>query len=526
ILVDNFKAYLKGYNPILLAEVLDIVQNGVNIPSAKVASSTDPIPANQSSTAEFSDKVDEMLMKELKEGRIAGPFMSPPPGLIISPLGAVPKKEKNKIRIIHNLSHPKKDSVNYQIPRHYCAVEYELIDVCCAIVFSLGVGCLMSKGDLCQAFRLLRVSLNDLKFLGFTWKGLIYFDKMMPMGASISCAQFEKFAGAIQWILKNVFAIQNMSHILDDFLFFGKAESRECELGLQAFLSLCKSLGLEVKPEKTVWPSTRVELHGILFDSLEMSLSLPADKVEKALALIDALFKKRKVQLVLIQQIHGFLNFACRAVPPGRTFLRRISNLMIGKSNKKHFVRITQEARKDLQAWKFFLQHFNSTPILPEVKWSVNIKWKLFSDASGKGYAAVFGHKWIGGVFPDSWNDKSIAIKELTPIYLAFVLWIKYFKNEKICFLVDNMSVVHILRSKTSKDLILMSMVRKMVVLSMLNNVCFSAVHIPGRHNVVADLLSRFSFQKVRKVAPWLDQEATKFPEEWLPWSKLQQKWR
>ncbi len=66
-------------------------------------------------------------------------------------------------------------------------------------------------------------------------------------------------------------------------------------------------------------------MHGILFDSVKMCLSLPKDKVVKALALIGDLFKKRKVQLVKIQQIHGFLNFACRAVPPGRTFLRRIS---------------------------------------------------------------------------------------------------------------------------------------------------------------------------------------------------------
>ncbi len=71
-----------------------------------------------------------------------------------------------------------------------------------------------------------------------------------------------------------------------------------------------------------------------------------------------------------------------------------------------------------------------------------------------------------------------------------------------------------------------MSMVRKMVVLGILHNVNFTSVHIPGRHNVVADLLSRFSFQKVRKVAPWLDVEATKFPGKWLPWSPLQQKWR
>ncbi|MCP3933622.1 MAG: hypothetical protein GY705_31530, partial [Bacteroidetes bacterium] len=145
---------------------------------------------NQKSTLEFEPLVDEMNKKELKENRIAGPFLYPPPGLIISPLGAVPKKEAGKIRIIHNLSHPLNNSVNSNTPSEYCTVEYELIDVCNNIVAKIGKGTLMSKGDLCSAFRLLRVCLSDLKFLGFVWKNLIYFDKMLPMGASVSCSQF------------------------------------------------------------------------------------------------------------------------------------------------------------------------------------------------------------------------------------------------------------------------------------------------------------------------------------------------
>ncbi len=164
IKVQVFRAYLKDYDKVKFIEVMDLVQFGVHIPSSKVVDRLSPIPVNQKSTVEFASKVDEMLMLELKEGRIAGPFLVSPPGLIISPLGAVPKKEKGKIRIIHNLSHPLKNSVNYHIPRHYCEVEYELIDVCCSIVFSLEKGCLMGKGDLCQAFRLLRVALSDLKF--------------------------------------------------------------------------------------------------------------------------------------------------------------------------------------------------------------------------------------------------------------------------------------------------------------------------------------------------------------------------
>ncbi|MCP3932570.1 MAG: hypothetical protein GY705_26160 [Bacteroidetes bacterium] len=344
------------------------------------------------------------------------------------------------------------------------------------------------------------------------------------MGAAVSCAQFEKFSVAVQWILQNKFAVKFMSHILDDFLFFGHPGTNECKKGLQSFLMLADSLGLKVKPEKTVWPSTKVEMHGILFDTDAMTLSLPTDKMAKAKSLIDDLFKRRKVKLVQIQQLHGFLNFACRAVAPGRTFLRRVANLMIGVSKPNHFIRMNKEIGKDLQAWRYFLDKFNNTPILPHIDWAADANWKLFSDASGRGYASVFGHKWFVGEFPDRWLDKSIAVKELTPIYLSFILWIDYFKNQKICFLVDNLSVVNILKTKTSKCPILMSMVRKMVVVSMLNNAMFSAIHIPGRHNVISDGLSRFQFDKVTKLAPWLDAVQTKVPGQLFPWRLSQMK--
>ncbi|MCP4262048.1 MAG: hypothetical protein GY774_31795, partial [Planctomycetes bacterium] len=169
-----------------------------------------------------------------------------------------------------------------------------------------------------------------------------------------------------------------------------------------------RSIGLPVKEEKTVWPSTQVEIHGILFDSDAMTLSLPQDKVEKAQNLLDAVFKKRKVKAVEIQKIHGFLNFACRAVPPGRTFLRRVANLLKGVTSNAYFVRLNAEARKDFMAWKYFLTNFNSIRTLDN-------DWKLFADASGKGFAAVFGSHWIMGEYPKSWLGKSIAIKELTP---------------------------------------------------------------------------------------------------------------
>ncbi len=75
-----------------MLEVVDIVKKGASVPSLIPYDPATPLPTNQKSTIEHYDLVNEMLMKELKEKRIAGPFLKPPPGLIMSPLGAVPKK--------------------------------------------------------------------------------------------------------------------------------------------------------------------------------------------------------------------------------------------------------------------------------------------------------------------------------------------------------------------------------------------------------------------------------------------------
>ncbi len=68
----------------------------------------------------------------------------------------------------------------------------------------------------------------------------------------------------------------------------------------------------------------------------------------------------------------------------------------------------------------------------------------------------------------------------------------------------------------------LMGMVRKMVVISMLNNIQFSASHLPGKFNVVTDALSRFQVQKAKKLAPWLEDKPVKISCNFFPWSTKQ----
>ena len=68
---------------------------------------------NHKSARDNIDIVKLKLDKELAAGRIAGPFDKAPfQNFQIPSLGLAPKKAPGQIRIIHDLSYPKGDSIN------------------------------------------------------------------------------------------------------------------------------------------------------------------------------------------------------------------------------------------------------------------------------------------------------------------------------------------------------------------------------------------------------------------------------
>ena len=58
-------------------------------------------------------------------------------------------------------------------------------------------------------------------------------------------------------------------------------------------------------------------------------------------------------------------------------------------------------------------------------------------------------------------------------------------------FKVDNMTVVHVLNNTYSKDQHLMHLIRTLVFLASRFEFWFSASHIEGKANIIADALSR-----------------------------------
>ena len=90
----------------------------------------------------------EKINKEVKEGRVLGPFEEPPiANFRVSPLGIDPKKAPGEFRLIHHLSFPEGASVNNAIPQKMCSIRYTSFDKAIQMIRACGVGAELAKAN-------------------------------------------------------------------------------------------------------------------------------------------------------------------------------------------------------------------------------------------------------------------------------------------------------------------------------------------------------------------------------------------
>jgi hypothetical protein len=190
-------------------------------------------------------------------------------------------------------------------------------------------------------------------------------------------------------------------------------------------------------------------------------------------------------------------------VIPGRAFLHRLIYLTHGVRLSHHLIKLNGEAKEDLNVWLSFLSTFNGRSFFLETAGKIPPKLNLFMDvAGGIGFGAIFGTEFCHGFWPNHWRHCNIAILEFYPIVLGLYLWGHKMANHSILFFTDNEALVHVINKQSCKDKALMFFVRKLVLVCLNHNILFKAKHIPGTYNRLADLLSRFQVQTLKREAP------------------------
>ena len=102
------------------------------------------------------------------------------------------------------------------------------------------------------------------------------------------------------------------------------------------------------------------------------------------------------------------------------------------------------------------------------------------------------------------------------PVVIAARLWGDQWANRRVCFQLDNYSVVHILNALTTRDHHIMVLIRSLLGVAPRYNFTFEALHVPRVNNPVADALSCFNWQVFRQLAPDSSPTPTPISEEIL----------
>ena len=282
---------------------------------------SDRVSPNLISAAQHPEVVSLNLQKEIALGRVAGPYPSTPlPKFQCHPVGVIPKKHSTEWRTIYHLSFSQGTSINDHIPKDPYSLSYVRVDDAIRILQSLGRGAFMAKTDLKSAFRLIPIHPDDWNLLGIYWQSQYYVDMYLPFGLRSAPFLFNQLSDGLEWILKNNYGIQHVIHILDDF-FIAERNKSDCLTSFSTLLRVFMSLKAPVVASKTIGPSREIEFMGIILDSVRMEARLPQDKLIRINQVLNSIKNRWSARLVELQSLIGTLQFACKVVVPGRTFL-------------------------------------------------------------------------------------------------------------------------------------------------------------------------------------------------------------
>lgn len=502
-----------------VAYVLSGVQWGFQVGFAAPAGSLKSASSNMHSALEHPSIIDNYLETEVSLGRVAGPFPSPPfPNLHISRFGVIPKSNQpGKWRLILDLSAPAGHSVNDGIPKPPFSIQYVTVDAFIDGIMARGRGTLMAKFDVASAYRNIAVHPRDRYLLGMRWRDSFFVDLALPFGLRSAPFIFTAVADMVEWMLVNNHGVDFLRHYLDDFLTLGPPASSVCSDNLRSCIQLCAELGVPLNPDKLEGPSTCLTILGIELDSVSLQARLPENKRVRIISLLEAWSSKHVCKRKELESLIGHLHHACKIAPQGRTFLRRMIDLLCAFRRDDHPIRLNQEFRLDLAWWKELFKSWEGLSFFLTPNWAPLPYFHVSSDAAGAlGYGAIFNGHWFFGSWAESQRPLSIAYKELFPIVVAAHVWGNQWVARRIEFLCDNESVVAVLTSGTSRDRNLMVLLRYLSQLAVRHSFSFTASSVRGKDNPVADAISRFQFQRFRQLAPLADAEPTEVPQDLL----------
>ena len=350
----------------------------------------------------------------------------------------------------------------------------------------------MASIDLKDAFLTVPLHKESRKWCTFEFSGERYQYNCLPFGLSSSPRIFTKLIKPVIMHLRSKGI--RVSFYLDDIFFCAATKEKLLE-DLHFSITLLCSLGFSINLEKSVLcPQTTLKHLGFMFNSIDMSLSLPEDKFLKiqnfACSLLDSSASIRDLASFLGLVVNAHEGFLFAPLHYRRLQFCFIRCLKRSKKDWDSPVVWDSDAKEDLIWWS--KARFSTLTPNP---FKVEKEIMLTTDASPIGWGGYLSSgESISGSWGDSDKEHHINYLELQAVFLSLQHFAPLIKGKNILIQSDNTTCVQYINNfGGTHSLKLCFLALDLWKFSEDIKFFMKAQHIPGVKNIQADFYSRHS---------------------------------
>lgn len=362
-------------------------------------------------------------------------------------------------------------------------------------------GDFMISIDLKDAFHSIDLHLESKRLTVFQFNGKRYAYNVLPFGLTSSPRVFSQVFKSVISHLRGLGI--RISSYLDDVIIISNSFDK-CISDRDKTLNLLSSLGFIVNFKKSCLIPSQNLLHlGYIWDSLNMSISLPLDKFEKIQAK-SRLCASKALPIRTHAALLGLLVSSCNgfkyAALHYRNFQLDFLKALRCNDSWDALWALSSEAKLDLEWW-CNAKLADLSPILIEEK-PTDIS--MFTDASLLGWGATLSSgEYISGCWNESDSKQHINFLELKAIKLALMEFLPVIKSKSILIHSDNLTTVYYINkiggTHSIKLCLLALDIWNFIIAS---SISCKAIHIAGIRNNAADYLSRHSHLHEYSLSP------------------------
>lgn len=344
-------------------------------------------------------------------------------------------------------------------------------------------GWYMASVDISAAYRSILIHPSQWKYQGVSWniggvKQYMY-DTQVCFG--LRCAPY-LFTQVSNFILRCLHRRGFTTSLvyLDDFLVLGK-NRRECQEAQLTLISILRSLGFYISWKKCVAPTQVITFLGIEFNSLDMSVSLPKEKMDRLLNEIKFFVNKSRASKHQVQRLCGILAHCAKVVKGGRTFSQRVINVLKDWPSGRKRIRLSTEFKYDIFWWQEFASTFNGKNLM--IKFNYEQGPSFFTDSCLSGYGLWHDRDWQAGYYDvmitldlsnleqshshwknvhieDDSPSPNINVLELIPVWLSLLRYSHSWRDLHVLCRTDNRNVQYMINKGCSRNKLCMAILR------------------------------------------------------------------